>query len=69
MNQVDRGGFVRYDSVGPESSAWQAFLKLGRGNGPVPVVAGDRLVGVVTRRDLEEALTDRPAADVEHRAA
>ena len=58
------------DCVAPESSAWQAFLKLGRGeHGPVPVVADNRLVGVVTRRDLDEALTVRPAADVEHRAA
>jgi len=58
------------DCVAPEASAWQAFLKLGRGErGPVPVVADSRLVGVVTKRDLHDALTDRPAADVTSRAA
>jgi Zn-dependent protease len=58
------------DAVTPDASAWNAFLKLGRGAGAqVPVVAGGRLVGIVSRRDLQDALTDRPAADVAHRAA
>ena len=58
------------DTVTPEASAWQAFLKLGSGRRTeLPVVAGDRLLGVVTRRDLRDALTERPGADVAHRAA
>jgi len=56
--------------VTPEATAWQAFLKLGSGRRTeLPVVAGDRLLGVVTRRDLRDALTERPNADVAHRAA
>jgi Zn-dependent protease len=58
------------DAVTPDASAWQAFLKLGHGDtGRVPVVAGGQLVGVVRRRDFQDALTDRPGADVAHRAA
>ena len=58
------------DAVEPDASAWQAFLKLGRVSaGRVPVVEGGRLVGIVGRRELREALTERPDADVERRAA
>jgi len=58
------------DTVTPEAPAWQAFLKLGSGRRTeLPVVAGGRLVGVVTRRDLRDAMTERPGADVAHRAA
>ena len=58
------------DAVEPDASAWQAFLKLGRVSaGRVPVVDGGRLVGIVGRRELREALTERPDADVERRAA
>jgi len=58
------------DAVTPDASAWHAFVKLGRGEGAqVPVVAGGRLVGIVSRRDLHDALTERPDADVAHRAA
>jgi Zn-dependent protease len=36
------------DTVTPEATAWQAFLKLGSGRRTeLPVVAGDRLLGVV----------------------
>ena len=58
------------DAVEPDASAWQAFLKLGRVSaGRVPVVEGGRLVGIVSRRELQQALTERPHADVERRAA
>lgn len=58
------------DAVTPEASAWQAFLKLGRAErGAVPVMAGGRLVGVVSRRDLQSVLSGRPSEDVAHRAA
>ncbi|HEV8586811.1 MAG TPA: site-2 protease family protein [Methylomirabilota bacterium] len=49
--------------VRPRDSAWQAFVTLGRTRGGrVAVVDGPALVGVVTRRDLQDALaadTDR----------
>jgi len=58
------------DAVEPEASAWQVFLKLGGvSGGRVAVVDGDRLVGIVSRRELQQALTERPHADVERRAA
>jgi CBS domain-containing protein len=42
--------------MAPESSAWVAFLKTGRNRtGRVAVVDRGRLVGTVTRRDLEHA--------------
>lgn len=57
------------EAIAPDASAWQAFLKLGRGTrGPIAVVAAGRLVGVVSRRDLHDALTGR-RADVADRAA
>ena len=58
------------DAVTPEASAWSAYVKLGRvRGGPVPVVEDGRVVGVVSRRDLQDALIDRPRADVAHHAA
>jgi Zn-dependent protease len=49
------------DVVGPESSAWLAFLKTARNRtGRVAVVDRGQLVGIVSRRDLERA------AAVEH---
>jgi len=57
-------------AVTPEASAWSAYVKLGRvRGGPVPVVEDGRVVGVVSRRDLQDALIDRPRADVAHHAA
>jgi Zn-dependent protease len=57
--------------VHPGDSAWTAFLKLGRTRGgEVPVVEGEVLVGIVTQRALQAALTARgDAADVARRAA
>src|SRR5438093_2078081 len=53
------------DTVAAEASAWHAFLKLGRaGAGRLAVVDGGRVVGVVSRRDLQDALLERPDADV-----
>jgi Zn-dependent protease/CBS domain-containing protein len=50
------------DVVTPQASAWQAFLKItGSGGGRVAVVEDGRLVGLVTRQDLQQALTDSPA--------
>ena len=58
------------DAVAAEASAWHAFLKLGRaGAGRLAVVDGGRVVGVVSRRDLQDALLERPDADVARRAA
>ncbi|HEU5194488.1 MAG TPA: site-2 protease family protein [Methylomirabilota bacterium] len=58
------------DAVAPETSAWQAYLKLDRADERgLPVIADGRLVGVVKRRDLHHALTERPGADVADRAA
>jgi len=58
------------DTVAAEASAWQAFLKLGRAEaGRLAVIDGGRVVGVVSRRDLQDALLARPAADVASRAA
>ena len=58
------------DTVAAEASAWHAFLKLGRaGAGRLAVVDGGRVVGVVSRRDLQDALLERPDADVARRAA
>jgi Zn-dependent protease len=58
------------DAVTPDASAWQAFLKLGRvAAGRVAVVDDGRLVGVISRRELQDALSERPHADVERRAA
>jgi hypothetical protein len=57
-------------AVAPEGSAWEAYLKLGRMRGaPVPVAEGGRVVGFVSRRDLQDALIDRPRADIEQHAA
>jgi len=57
--------------VHPGDSAWTAFLKLGRTRGAqVPVVEGHALVGVVTQRALQRALTgDADGTDVARRAA
>jgi len=58
------------DAVTPEASAWAAFLKLGHSErDAVPVLASGRLVGVVSRRDLQTVLSGRPSEDVAHRAA
>jgi len=58
------------DAVAAEASAWHAFLKLGRAEaGRLAVVDGGRVVGVVSRRDLQGALLERPDADVARRAA
>jgi Zn-dependent protease len=58
------------NAVAAEASAWQAFLKLGRAEaGRLAVVDGGRVVGVVSRRDLQDALLERPDADVARRAA
>ena len=56
------------DAVAAEASAWQAFLKLGRAE-RLTVVDGGHVVGVVSRRDLQDALLERPDADVARRAA
>jgi len=56
------------DAVAAEASAWQAFLKLGRAE-RLTVVDGGHIVGVVSRRDLQDALLERPDADVARRAA
>jgi len=59
------------DVVAPDSSAWLAFLKTGRNRaGRVAVVDGGRLVGTVSRDDLEKAARlQRLRADVGRRAA
>ena len=58
------------DALAPGASAWQAYLRLGRaGARGVPVIDAGRVVGIVSRRDLHHALTERPGADVAHRAA
>ena len=58
------------DALTPAASAWQAYLKLGHaGERGVPVVDDGRVVGLVRRRDLRHVLTERPGADVAHRAA
>jgi Zn-dependent protease len=58
-------------SVTPESSAWQAYLKLGRldGGGRVAVVEDGRVVGSVGPRELQDALSGRQRADVAQHAA
>src|SRR5262249_1301205 len=57
------------NAVAPEASAWQAYLKLARADERgVPVMADGRLVGLVSRRDLHHALTERPGPDVSDRA-
>jgi CBS domain-containing protein len=59
------------DVVAPDSSAWLAFLKTGRNRaGRIAVVDGGRLVGTVSRHDLEQAAgLERLRADVGRRAA
>jgi Zn-dependent protease len=59
------------DVMAPESSAWVAFLKTGRNRtGRVAVVDRGRLVGTVTRRDLEHAAAlERLRADGGRRVA
>ncbi len=59
------------DVVAPESPAWLAFLKTARSRaGRVAVVDRGRLVGTVSRHDLERAAAiERLRADVGHRAA
>jgi Zn-dependent protease len=67
---ADRPATAPAQAVTPESSAWQAFLKLGRGGERhVAVVDRDRLVGTVGRRELQEAIAGRPDEDVAPRAA
>jgi Zn-dependent protease len=57
--------------VSPRDSAWQAFLKIARdGHGRVAVVDKGVLVGVVTERDLRDAITaDERDTRVASRAA
>jgi Zn-dependent protease/CBS domain-containing protein len=58
------------DVVTPQASAWQAFLKVaGNDVGRVAVVDGGRLVGIVSRRDLQHALNGAPARDVDEEQA
>jgi Zn-dependent protease len=59
------------DVVAPGSSAWSAFLKAGRSRvGRIAVVDGDRLVGTVSRHDLEDAAAlERLRAELGRRAA
>ncbi len=59
------------DAVGPESSAWLAFLKTARNRaGRVAVVDHGRLVGILSHRDLERAAAvEHLRAGVGHRAA
>jgi Zn-dependent protease len=60
------------DVVAPQASAWQAFLKIaGSDVGRVAVVDGGRLVGIVSRHDLQHALAHppRPLSDADRRAA
>jgi Zn-dependent protease len=48
----------RDDAVNSKASAWQAYLSLSRTGAPrLAVVDGGRLVGVVSRRDLQQILT------------
>lgn len=59
------------DVVGPESSAWLAFLKTASNRGGhVAVVDGGRVVGTVSHRDLERAAAvERLRAGAGRRAA
>ena len=58
------------DGVPPQASAWQAFLKLGRAeHGRVPVIEQGRVVGIVSRRDIRDALADGSRPAVERHAA
>ena len=68
---TEAGTTLAEQVVHPGDSAWTAFLKLGRMRGTqVPVIEGHALVGVVTQRALQGALTaDADRADVARRAA
>ena len=59
------------DAVGPQASAWEAFLKLGVSRrGLVPVVDDRGVVGVITQRDIQRVVgVERRRADVARRAA
>jgi Zn-dependent protease len=58
------------DTVAPQTSAWQAFLKLGRARvGRLTVVDGGRRVGIVSRREIQQALVEPAGAGVERRRA
>jgi Zn-dependent protease len=58
------------DVVGPHASAWQAFLKIaGNDLGRVAVVDGGRLVGIVSRHDLQHALAEAERPRRESRRA
>jgi acetoin utilization protein AcuB len=49
------------------SIAWAAALVRALGIGCIPVVDGHKLVGIVTKRDLEPALKDRDESASWHR--
>jgi Zn-dependent protease len=70
MTPGDGGLPVGGDTLSADATAWQAFLRLGPQRAErVAIVDGNRLVGTVSRRDLQHALIDRPPADVPARAA
>jgi Zn-dependent protease len=58
------------DGVGPQASAWAAFLKLGVSPvARVPVVEGSRLVGIISPQDIQHVVAaERRRADVARRA-